>query len=117
MRKRIQRKVNDLRQQPEHVRMRAASIFTVVGGIVAVALWLVVFLPLQLRLNSDSQEPAPAQEQVANDTLPDGGTLAPQVGGVQDVQPLASPTPQIFITPGPSVNPTPTLSPTPEPLP
>jgi len=46
--KRIKRKIEHLREQPEPVRMRAAALMTVVSGGVIALLWLTVLLPIQL---------------------------------------------------------------------
>lgn len=45
---RLQKKIKDLRQAPEDVRMRAAIRYTAIGGAIILILWLVVFLPFQL---------------------------------------------------------------------
>lgn len=44
----IQNRLDDLRQQPESVRLQAAIKYTVIAGVVIAVLWLAVFLPLQL---------------------------------------------------------------------
>ncbi len=46
---RLQQKIADLRQAPEDVRLKAAVRYTIIGGLVILALWLMLFLPLQLR--------------------------------------------------------------------
>lgn len=59
--KRIKHKIHRLRQEPEEVRMRAVTRFTVIGGVVVFILWLVVFLPLQLRSRKQPSEPGPEE--------------------------------------------------------
>ncbi len=98
---RIRRKIEELRQQPEHVRFRAVSYLTVVSGVIVVALWLTVFLPLQLywqRGGSNDQGQPPVAEQNNNTNNQIGNTeqlpnqpLQPQVGGVVDPYPSPSP--------------------------
>lgn len=88
MKKRIQRKIEDLRQQPENVRYRAVSYFTVLGGAVLVGLWLTVLLPVQLYLQNpgESQETGPGvftQIKESFNTASNSSPL-PQVGGIQD---------------------------------
>ena len=51
MRKRILKRLDKIRQQPDHVRMRTASLFTVISGVVIVIMWLTVLLPAQLYLS------------------------------------------------------------------
>lgn len=48
---RIHRKIEHLRQQPEPVRLRAATLMTAVSGAALVIVWLAVLLPLQLALS------------------------------------------------------------------
>jgi len=46
---RVKQRIEYLRQQPEHVRLQAATRYTIIAGIILVILWLVILLPLQLR--------------------------------------------------------------------
>lgn len=48
---RFKQRLADLRQQPEHVRLQAAIRYTIIGGIIIAVIWLVIFLPLQLKLS------------------------------------------------------------------
>jgi hypothetical protein len=94
-----QRKMAELRQQPEPVRMRAVVIMTAVSGVALGIVWLTILLPLQLRLNSDSDSRSVAQETA---------TPAAQVGGLQDQRtprtspagflPAASPSPSLPVS-------------------
>ncbi|MEX1997686.1 MAG: hypothetical protein WEA04_03350 [Candidatus Andersenbacteria bacterium] len=49
--RKIKEKIEYLRQQPEPVRLRAASLLTAASGVVLVIVWLTILLPLQLKLN------------------------------------------------------------------
>lgn len=59
---RIKRRITDLRQQPEHVRLQVATRYTIIAGIILVIIWLVVFLPLQIRsaLRNSNQPATPS---------------------------------------------------------
>lgn len=46
----IQKKIHHLRQQPEEVKLKAVSRFTIIAGIILVIAWAGIFLPMQLRL-------------------------------------------------------------------
>lgn len=46
---RLKNRLEYLRQQPEHVRLQAAIRYTIILGIIVAAVWLIVFLPLQIR--------------------------------------------------------------------
>lgn len=48
----VKQRIEELRQQPEHVRMRVTTLATLVSGAVIALLWLVVLLPLQLKISS-----------------------------------------------------------------
>jgi hypothetical protein len=111
---RIKRKIEDLRQQPEPVRLRAVSIMTAVSGLVLVVLWAGVLLPVQLAFTRDNQADLPERElfnQVA-DSVPtlrqnlESGSESGQVGGVRVTNP--TPTAPIFnLAPSPSSTPLP----------
>jgi len=47
----IKTKIKDLRSQPEEYRVRVATRFTLIAGIIILILWLAVFLPLQIYLS------------------------------------------------------------------
>lgn len=85
------------------MRMRKAVYLTAGSGVVIAALWLVVLLPLQLRLNRGA------------------GEQAPQVGGVQaTATPSPSPSPTLPVQlPRTTILPTisPTISPSDDLLP
>lgn len=114
MKKRIQAKIENLQQQPDHVRFRAASYFTAISGIVLVLLWLVVFLPFQLYVgsrgdDSDGVDSKSAQATITPEFREDG---IPQVGGVsQDNRNADTKNVPLFVTPVPSETPTPTATP------
>lgn len=46
---RVKNHLEYLRQQPEHVRLRVAIRYTLIIGAIIAALWLIIFLPLQIR--------------------------------------------------------------------
>lgn len=46
---RLQRKLEELRQQPEEVRLRLAIRYTIIIGVGIGILWLAALLPFQLR--------------------------------------------------------------------
>lgn len=46
---RLQRKIEQLRREPEHIRLQAAIRYTILGGIIIVILWLAIFLPWQMK--------------------------------------------------------------------
>lgn len=95
MKKRIQRKIENLRQEPEDIRMRAVTYFTLVSGIVLVVLWLAVFLPLQLYVQRPNNEEEPITNEVANnEVIPTAAvTPRPQIGGIQDRVTTITPSP------------------------
>lgn len=79
----IQKKIHHLRQQPEDVKLKAISRFTIIAGIVLVILWAALFLPLQLRLRQGNPTPTVAgstsQETVTpTSTPPPRPTITPQ---------------------------------------
>lgn len=83
----VRKKVEYLRQQPEEVRLRAATIYTAIGGVAIFALWALVLLPVQLRFNG-----ANTPDERRN-------------GAVSGVVDIATPTP----TPVPSPTPDPNI--------
>ncbi|MEK7557519.1 MAG: hypothetical protein AAB538_06060 [Patescibacteria group bacterium] len=46
---RIQKRIEDLRREPEHVRLQVAIRYTIILGAVIGIVWVAVFLPLQIR--------------------------------------------------------------------
>jgi hypothetical protein len=46
---RFKNRLANLRQQPEHIRLQAAIRYTLIAGVILAALWLLVFLPFQIR--------------------------------------------------------------------
>lgn len=115
----IRKKFDQWRQEPEHVRIRIATLLTVGSGATISLLWLFVLLPVQLKFDRPSQpktnELAPAAASAPKDGV---------VSGIQDVLPSPSATPQYYngTRPGfrtemplPSpASPSPTPTPTPE---
>lgn len=77
--------IENLREQPEHVRLRHASLLTGGAGIVIAIGWLTVLLPLQLWL-TQPRESGPGIAQQVREALP---AQSGQVGGVQDTAPAA----------------------------
>lgn len=78
--KSIKRKLEDLRQQPEAVRMRAATLLTAASGGVLIILWVTVLLPLQIKFSSPD---SPAPETATNDTVvPSTLPLRQDVAGI-----------------------------------
>lgn len=75
----IKSKIEELRRQPEHVRLRAATILTAISGGVVVLLWVTVLLPLQLHFAN----PAPKNEAPQTAVRP---TLEPSAGVVSGVR-------------------------------
>jgi len=70
MKRRLKQKVEQLRSQPEHVRVRKLSMFTWGAGAVLVGLWLGVLLPFQLHVSRDTEKKAPAVQGVSTSTSP-----------------------------------------------
>lgn len=104
MKKMVTRKFEHWRQQPEHVRLRIATLLTAASGGILLVVWMTVLLPLQLYFvrggNDDAERETAvpvAQEQV------------PQVGGVQDTSPVLPATlPPLVPSPTASTSPSPT---------
>ncbi len=102
----MRRRIEELRQQPEHVRLRAASFMTAASGVILVLLWMTVLLPLQLRFNGSrsATQPVAQPSQQAAEVLPNfpleantnqlPNPLTPRVGGVST---YASPSPTAFL--------------------
>lgn len=132
--RRIQRKFEAWREEPEHVRFRIASLLTAGSGVVLTLLWLVVLLPLQLRLSSPN-EPDEVTQAIGDVARGRDDATPPSEGAVSGAQDQAifEPTPNpadatlyhgtrptrrrtdIFMlaSPSPAVLPTTTLSPAP----
>ncbi|MBI3255498.1 MAG: hypothetical protein HYZ63_00840 [Candidatus Andersenbacteria bacterium] len=70
----IQKKIHHLRQQPEEVKLKAVSRFTIIAGIILVVAWAGIFLPLQLRLRKSNDNspiiPAPLIKEVQPQASP-----------------------------------------------
>ncbi len=97
---RVKHRVEHLRSEPEHVRQRTVLLMTGAGGIIAVLLWLVVVLPIQMGIlnNRDDVDNnvQPTNAPLANEQIEVVSSPQARVGGIQDEgsgQPLfASPT-------------------------
>lgn len=106
--RRLKEKIADLQKEPDHVKFRAVGFATVISGAVLVLVWLVILLPLQLRLNRGNDGSATPEEellkQVRQSPTP---ALEPesQVGGSQDINRF-TPRPSPL---NPTFTPTPTL--------
>lgn len=87
MKKRVSKRLDQLREQPDHVRMRTASMFTVVSGVIIVGLWLTILLPAQLYLNSRGDK------ESAENTGNVQGAKTTQAPKQQLITPTISPTP------------------------
>jgi hypothetical protein len=60
----IKRRLEYLREQPEPVRLRAATLLTGASGLAITLIWLVLLLPLQIRLHRpDAGDTEPLPEQ------------------------------------------------------
>lgn len=77
----IKTKIEQLRQEPEHVRLRAATIMTVVSGGAVVLLWATVLLPLQLKFANPDAKNDDARQQAVIQT-----SLAPSAGVVSGIR-------------------------------
>lgn len=51
MRQRIERKIEEIGQRPEHRRHRAVLVLTFVAGLIIVLVWALLLLPAQLKLS------------------------------------------------------------------
>lgn len=134
--KRFRLRVAQLRQEPEEVRIRAATRWTIISGGLLAIVWLAILLPLQLRLsplNGEGQEESAsgtvsgAQDTTDPTTSPSPTPTAelyqgtrPSVREPAELTPFSSPTPNENIpvtsaepTASPVASPTPTLAPTP----
>lgn len=130
----VRRKIAELRTQPEPVRYRAAVILTGVSGAIIGLLWLVVLLPLQLRLGQSQSspdesvsEPAPTEQatvptsgspQLSKKDIFDWSGTTSTVAGIKDAE--ANPSPSLNTIPVSTTtpltdNPPPLVSPTPSP--
>lgn len=122
--KSIRQRIEELRQQPEDKRLRAATLLTAGSGGLLVVLWLAVLLPLQIRLNTPNAPTGENQTALSTTTSPAASQLAiPLPAGRQADQALqvpgvaglrtAAPAPQVLVT---TVSPSPSPSPSPTPL-
>ena len=121
--------IEDLRREPEHVRVRKASVFTAIAGLGIGIIWITVLLPLQLKFTvgqdgKNEDTPEVAQEEAGdvlaeakNDLLDSADSLRqPQVGGARNDNMLPISSPYITNEPSPVITdassaPTPTVSP------
>ncbi|PIT98124.1 MAG: hypothetical protein COT71_02400 [Candidatus Andersenbacteria bacterium CG10_big_fil_rev_8_21_14_0_10_54_11] len=87
--KRFISKIHHLREQPEEVRLKAISRYTIVIGLIVASIWLAILLPLQVALK---RQPAVAEQQQGQEK---------QSGG-QAAQTTASPSPASLFAPSPS---------------
>lgn len=114
----IKNRINNLRQQPDHIKYRAVTILTAISGTFIAIVWLTVLLPFQLRHNN---QPEPKQEQTnqisENQDIPALNKNG-QVGGILS-SPQANPNnndsaynnylpSSLNNYPSPSISPTPT---------
>lgn len=72
----IQEKIHFLRQQPEHIRLRAVTVMTAVSGVFVFALWAGVLLPLQLKLSSPAPEGEKKTAVAQQDLIPSIGAVS-----------------------------------------
>src|SRR3989344_9363040 len=93
----IQRRLAHLREQPEPARLRAATLLTAGTGGALVLLWLVVLLPLQIKLNAPDGGGEATTAVLPASVVPpsDGTALAipsaanpPDVAGTRTATPL-----------------------------
>lgn len=98
----IRQKVVDLRQQPEHIRIRAAALLTAASGTVIGLLWITILLPLQIALTTGDDTPA---APVAS--LPSPSPVS-AVAGIRQ---------QLLASPSPSSAPSPSFAPVSTPVP
>ncbi len=54
--KRIRSKIEYLRTQPEPVRLRAATTWTIVSGSIISLLWVTLLLPMEIKHNRNSHQ-------------------------------------------------------------
>ncbi len=80
--------IHQLRQEPQHVRLRAVSIATGVSGILLFAVWGLVLLPLQLNFSRSSND---------NNQPDDLGQVSGVINNVTETQKIATPSPQIRV--------------------
>jgi hypothetical protein len=51
MRQKIEDKIEEIQQRPEHKRHRAVLVITIIAGCVIVLVWALLLLPAQLKLS------------------------------------------------------------------
>lgn len=116
----MKKKIQYLREQPEHVKYRAASYLTVGSGIIIVILWVTIFLPLQLRLqNSDKGERVVVEQTPAATSAFVQASPSSQVGGAfseSETLPVHLPS-QLVLTPTLAPSPSAEISATPNSFP
>lgn len=51
MRQKIEDKIEEIKQRPEHKRHRAVLVVTLIAGCIIIVLWVLLLLPAQLKLS------------------------------------------------------------------
>lgn len=100
MRKKIRNKIEELREQPDHIKFRAASYTALVGGGALVIIWLAVFLPFQLFMGSRGDDESVSSDREITVSSSTQESPVPQVGGVQ--QTANEQKVPLFVTPEPT---------------
>lgn len=103
----LRKKLNNLREQSEEVRLRAITRLTVIAGIVLVIIWLAIFLPLQLSLRQKSTPEASAQPE--GDSRVVQPTISPRVTATPTAAQIPSSAVELLPSNEDQVSPTPTL--------
>lgn len=103
---RIKRKIEELRQQPEPVRLRAATVLTAACGVVLVVLWVAVLLPLQLHFNRGEGTDEASQARTSPVVSPSAALAVPQGTGLENVagtrdtsRPAPLPSAELLVSP------------------
>jgi len=105
----LKKKIHELRQQPEEVRLKALTRFTFAAGIVLGIIWLAVFLPIQLALHPTKVPLIPTIPATPNPTVDAAVTALPErPKPTTTVTPIDSAPVDILPTTEDQVSPTPT---------
>ncbi len=116
--RRFKRHIASLRQQPEDIRWRAATRWTMASGGILALFWVSVLLPIQIRSSSgDDDSSTEAPTGVVQGVLDTSRAAAPQPTPVTQKYHGTRPTqreesdltPYTLTTPTPSPTPSPTL--------
>lgn len=121
-------RIETFRNLPRHVRLRVATVVTVIGGLSAAVLWGSVLLPLQLKHAQKNVEPeqviSGVVEQIQNNNLSEGLPLnelkdaaisgARSASDAQNPPAVVTPIVTVSPTPTPDSTPTPRLVPPPD---